>query len=240
MRWGAVFGGVALAAVAALPASLLATIPASAADLSLGPPPAPSTYIPAPYFWTGYYVGVAVGYGFGNAPFTDPFVAATSASPSVKGLVAGGVTGINYQIGWAVIGVEADIIGNWVKGDKLDSAFNSLDADIYYTASLTARFGIAFDRLLVYAKWGGALDYDHDTVWENKVGPSLGSTNHAGWTVGGGFEYAMTEHWTGRLEYDFFSFPSKAITFSGAAPSPAAGAVGFNLNQIKLVASYKM
>jgi outer membrane immunogenic protein len=240
MKWGAVIGGVAFAAIAALPASLSVSLPAQAADVAIGPRPSappPSTYIPAPFFWTGFYVGVAAGYGWGHAPFTGP-TDSTSVSAPVKGFVAGGVTGINYQIGWAVFGVEGDFLYNSVKGSVLDSSFNNLETNVFWTASLTARFGVAFDRLLVYGKGGGAFDYDRDLVTFDKGGSSTGSINHAGWTVGGGTEYAITEHWTGRIEYDYFKFASKGVMFTGT--HTGGGIVGLNLNQIKLVAAYKM
>jgi outer membrane immunogenic protein len=239
MRLGAVIRGIALAAVASFPSVLSA--PASAADMPIGPRPVEvSGYIPAPYFWTGYYVGLAVGYGSGSAPFVDPFHAGTSASVPIKGFLTGGVTGINYQIGWAVVGLEGDFLGSWVKGSTPDSAANSLSTDVVWTASLTPRFGVAFDRVLVYAKGGGAFDYDRSTVNFKAGGSALGTTNHAGWTVGGGVEYAFTEHWTTRIEYDYFKFASKSFLLSGTPTTPLAGSVGLNLNQIKAVFSYKM
>ena len=58
--------------------------------------------------------------------------------------------------------------------------------------------------------------------------------------LGGGMEYAITEHWTGRLEYDYFRFPVKGLFFTGpAAPGPVGGSVGFNLNEIKVIMAYK-
>ena len=73
--------------------------------------------------------------------------------------------------------------------------------------------------------------------------PTIGSTYRAGWTIGGGVEYAVTDHWTGRIEYDYFRFPAKSFTFAGTA-NPAiapnvSGIVGLNVGEIKAIMAYK-
>jgi opacity protein-like surface antigen len=71
-------------------------------------------------------------------------------------------------------------------------------------------------------------------------GSAIGSTYRAGWTVGGGFEYAITEHWTGRVEYDYFKFPVKGFAFTGSTiPANGNGTVGINLNELKGIVAYK-
>jgi outer membrane immunogenic protein len=241
MKWGAVIGGIGLAALAALPAR--------AADMTVSPRaiPASSGYIPAQFFWTGFYLGAGIGGDWGTATFVDPFSGAT-ASPSLKGFLVSGVSGINYQINWVVIGVEADFTGTWAKGTAADAAVppnpgNSLTVDVFWTGSFTGRVGWAFDRLLIYGKGGVGFAYDRDTVGQSSSGGSaIGSTYRTAWTVGGGVEYALTEHWTGRLEYDFFKFPSKGFTFQGnttPAMPASGGQVGFNLNEIKAIMAYK-
>jgi outer membrane immunogenic protein len=237
MKWGAVIGGVALAA--------LASLPARAADLTPIAPRATSGYIPAQFLWTGFYLGAGIGYGFGTSTFIDPFGAGT-ASPSPKGFLVGGVTGINYQINSVVVGVEGDFTGSWAKGSAVDAAGNNLQTSVFWTASITGRLGWAFDRLLIYGKGGVGFDYDRDTVTVVGGASAIGSTIRAAWTVGGGVEYAVTEHWTGRIEYDFFKFPTKGFLFTGGAASlffgpalNANGNVGININEIKAIMAYK-
>jgi outer membrane immunogenic protein len=239
MKWGAVIGGVALAALVSLPAAL----PARAADMTPIPQrAAPSGYIPAQFLWTGFYLGAGGGYGWGTASFVDPF--GTTASPSLKGFLVGGVTGINYQISSVVIGVEGDFTGSWAKGSAVDSTGNNLQTSVFWTASITGRLGVAFDRLLIYGKGGVGFDYDRDTVTLVNGTSAMGSTNRAGWTVGGGVEYAVTEHWTGRIEFDYFKFPTKGFVFSGGPFPPlpalnAGGQVGINLDELKFIMAYK-
>jgi outer membrane immunogenic protein len=248
MKWGAFIGGATLAALASLPVSS----PARAADMTpIGQRaiPATSGYIPAQFFWTGFYLGASAGYGFGTSTFIDPLPAAlaASASPSLKGFLAGGVSGINYQISSVVLGVEGDFTGSWAKGSAIDTVGDSLQTQVFWTASITGRVGVAFDRLLIYGKAGVGFDYDRDIVAAAAGGVATGTTYHIGWTAGGGVEYAITEHWIGRIAYDYFTFPMRGVIFTGTAiPSPgilvnsgAGGSVGVKLNEIKAIMAYK-
>jgi opacity protein-like surface antigen len=77
-----------------------------------------------------------------------------------------------------------------------------------------------------------------------------GSTDRIGWTAGGGVDYAFTEHWIVRLEYNYFRFSSKSIFFSDRSDAcpptagsgtclSASGTVGFNLSEAKVAVAYK-
>jgi outer membrane immunogenic protein len=89
---------------------------AFAADLPPAPPPrAPAVYVPPVlpvYNWSGFYVGVNGGWGFGNAKFTIPeqsgFPTGASGTFSDSGGVAGGTVGVNFQTGGFVFGAEGD------------------------------------------------------------------------------------------------------------------------------------
>jgi outer membrane immunogenic protein len=244
MKWGGVIGGVALAALGSLSASLCESLPARAADMTpVAPRPAPaSSYIPAQFWWTGFYLGAGIGDGWGTASFIDPLNTLASASPSINGLLVSGVAGINYQFSSVVVGVEGDFTGAFVNGSATDPT-NSLQTKVFWTASITGRLGWAIDRLLLYGKGGVGFDYDRDTAARPTGVSVMGTANHVGWTVGGGAEYAITEHWTARIEYDYFAFPSKSFSFSGPAAVPPGGmpggAVGINLNEIKGIMAYK-
>lgn len=104
--------------------SLACAANAYAADIST-PPPAPApmyTKAPPPtYSWTGFYLGLNAGYGWGDnsTSFTgDPFFFGpliaggyVPASPATNagGFVGGGQVGYNWQSGPLVYGIEADI-----------------------------------------------------------------------------------------------------------------------------------
>jgi outer membrane immunogenic protein len=239
MKWGAFIGGVALAA--------LVTLPARAADMQpIGQRPATSGYIPAQFFWTGFYIGAGIGGSWDSATFIDPLPAAlgATASPAPKGFLFSGVSGINYQFGSVVVGAEADFTGTWAKGSAVDAVNDTLSTQVFWTASIVGRVGMAFDRLLIYGKGGAAFDYDRDTVMALSTATATGSLYRVGWTVGGGVEYAVTDHWTGRLEYDYLRFPAKALSFQGNATIPpnlgfVSSTIGLNISEIKLIMAYK-
>ena len=241
MKSGAVIGGVALAVLASLPAAP----PALAADMSpIAPRPAVSSYIPAQFFWTGFYIGAGIGGSWTSSTFIDPFTG-VSDLPAAKGFLVSGISGINYQLSSVVVGVEADFTGTWAKGSVVDASSNSLSTSVFWTASITGRVGMAFDRLLIYGKGGAAFDYDRDTATLPSGAASVGSLYRVAWTVGGGVEYAVTDHWTGRIEYDYLRFPAKALSFQGpvplVGPAPINGSstIGLNISEIKLIMAYK-
>lgn len=206
--------------------------------MAIAPVPGASGYIPALYQWTGYYFGVGLGGGFGSATFTDPFNGQV-ASPSLAGFLVGAITGINYQIGPFVLGAEIDFTGSWSKGRVNDPAGDILQTSVFWTSSVTGRFGYAFDRLLVYGKGGAGFDYDRNLITQPSGLSVLGTVYRTGWTVGGGAEYAFTDHWIVRIEYDFFQFPVKSFGFGGPLGTSVTGAVGFNMNQLIGAVSYK-
>ena len=156
---------------------------AQAADMAL-PVKAPP---PAPWSWTGFYIGGNGGYSWGDwdttsaaAIFPGP---SNSASPNVQGAFAGGQIGYNRQFSphW-LAGVEAD--GQWSgerasNGDSLSASFAGpiggacdvvggctttatvTDANAWklpWFATLRARIGLIEDSTwLFYATGGLAL-----------------------------------------------------------------------------------
>jgi outer membrane immunogenic protein len=231
MRWGAVIGGVTLA--------FLPSLSARAADMTPIAQRATSGYIPAQFYWSGFYLGAALGDAWGTSTFTDLIaVPPQIGTPSLNGILFGGLVGLNYQFGSWVIGIEGDVMGTWANGSVNDAAGNNLQTKVFSTASLTGRLGFAFDRLLIYGKGGGALDYDRDFITVGGV-ETIGTTNHLGWTVGGGLDYAFTEHWIARFEYDYFKFSSKSLFFSGGTRTGGGGIVGLTLNEAKAAIAYK-
>jgi len=163
-------------------------------------PAAPIVYAPI-FTWTGFYVGVNAGIGFGGKSSSTTFVPAPgTVGPVVyysgddqSGFVGGAQAGYNWQTGPFVIGAEADIQYADLGKKYYYSDFGlSSDAGSYF-GTVRLRAGYAFDRFLVYATGGLA----YGDVGERLFG---GSNTRAGWTVGGGVEYAFTNNWTVKLE----------------------------------------
>lgn len=155
----------------------LLAVPAAAADLSYR---APAAYAPAPapFTWTGFYLGANAGYGWGTAGW----------SPDIDGFIGGLQAGYNWQgASPFVIGVETDI-----QYSDVSSGVYTLD----YFGTLRARLGYAFDQILVYGTGGFAYGSGTYETW----GLS-NSKNQTGWTIGGGAEYAINNNWSLKGEY---------------------------------------
>jgi outer membrane immunogenic protein len=123
-RW---LKGVAVAALTAVGA-----VAAQAADLPTRKEAPAPVFVPPPFTWTGFYVGVNAGglwpSGSRNASIFDPeglgFV--TAAFPGglgsqSAGFIGGGQAGYNWQTGAFVLGVETDFDGTTVS-----KSFNSV------------------------------------------------------------------------------------------------------------------
>jgi outer membrane immunogenic protein len=237
MKWASVVGGLALACAASWSAHAADVTPVAPYPYKAAP-----AYIPAYFSWTGYYLGATIGDGFGTANFLDP-AAFTTPNPgqfvnvSLKGFLAGGYAGVNYQVGSIVFGFDGDFVGSWSKGttpDPLPSGGTDLmQVEVLWTGTATARVGWAVDRLLFYGKAGAAFVFHRDTITGSNAG--IGSATTATWTVGGGIDWAVTEHWIARVDYEYINAPTKAFQLSPPTPSE----MGVKFNEVKVGMAYK-
>src|SRR5689334_19123708 len=140
--------------VAAAAALIATSTFASAADMAVKARPAP---IPVEVWnWTGFSAA-----GAGVLPVNIPF-----SQNSRSGFLGGGQIGYNWQSGWAVFGVQADIAGTDIKGTTPCGVivnFLSCTSKTDWLATVTGRLGaVVLDRGLVYVKGGGAwMNTDH-------------------------------------------------------------------------------
>ena len=174
--------------------SLVATS-AVAADLPARmPTKAPAPYVPAAYNWSGWYLGINGGYGWGNSGWSDPSVPFSSGNFNADGGLIGGTLGVNWQTGAWVLGIEGD--GDWsdIRGT---SCFGTCETRNNWLATVRGRIGYSFDRFMPYFTGGLALGDIKATT------PGFGSESdsRAGWTVGAGVEWAIAGPWTAKLEY---------------------------------------
>ena len=167
---------------------------AGAADLAVKTP----IVAPVPVFsWTGVYLGIGGGTGWGNNeytwnqdatlaavmaqmpnPGTLPQLGPTQGSLPISGGLFGGQLGGNWQVERAVFGIQAD--AHWADIEGHGSCF---DAGAVATAGIsfgcndkvssfgtvTGRVGAALDRALIYAKGGWAWEFSQHN--ENLTAP---------------------------------------------------------------------
>lgn len=143
------------AAAAALTVATAFT--AQAADLPTmkeAPAPAP-VYVPPPFNWTGFYVGVNAGgvwsSGSRSASLVDPGAAAFLSAyfpggigSNNSGFIGGGQVGYNWQSGAFVLGGEADF-----DGTSLGKTYNYASAPFAGAGIPSLLLG---DSLFVHAK----------------------------------------------------------------------------------------
>ncbi len=137
--------------------ALLATLPcagANAADLPANTYKAPAYMqpAPAPFSWTGFYVGANVGGGFTGANAYSNF--GGGAGGKLSGAIGGLQAGYNYQLSpMFVVGIENDLaFGNL--SHKADLV--SPEISVPWLSTGRARAGIAVldSRLLLYSTAG--------------------------------------------------------------------------------------
>jgi outer membrane immunogenic protein len=187
---------------------------AIAADLPAGPlPPAAPIYAPpppAPYNWTSIYVGANAGYGSALASITATGALTGTTSETVSGFVGGGQVGANYQLGWAVIGIEGDFDGSAQSLTTSAPGFTETD-QIPWMGTLRLRAGFAVDRFLVYATGGGGMGEFSSTVTVAGIGTASASTTRGLVAVGGGVEVGIAHNWTARVEYLYLDSGNVAL-----------------------------
>ena len=110
---------------------------ASAADLAVPVDPV--------YDWTGPYIGLQAGYGWGDldtTTFTDAGVAVPTSdgSADIEGFIGGLHAGWNWQSDALVFGIEADV-NLAVDGTFTFANGDDFTTDVQATADLRARLG---------------------------------------------------------------------------------------------------
>src|SRR6266852_5522377 len=166
---------------------------AQAADLNrrYAPPPMAPVYAPG-YNWTGFYVGINGGGGWGRSKWdtVDTF--------DLSGGLIGATIGYNWQFaGQVVVGVEGDIDWSGIKGNTTTLCPFGCETRNSWLGTVRGRLGYAFDRFLPFVTGGLAVG---DIKASTPFFPG-GSTTTAGWTVGGGLEFAVVSNVTLKAEY---------------------------------------
>ena len=215
-----------LSAIAA--SALAVSFSANAADL----PPRPAQYaapVVAPYNWTGIYLGINGGYGWGTQ---DPLNIITNRfdkyALNFSGGLIGGTIGGQIQAGHVVLGVEADLDWANLKGSSnfvpsitgtglgLVSASTSID----WMSTARLRVGYAADNWLIYATGGLAMLGTQTSLATLAGGAACagilvgcgGVNRQLGAAIGGGVEYGITPNWSVKAEYFYVTAVSAQIS----------------------------
>lgn len=173
----------------------LSVASASAADIQRRVMPAKAPeYVTPLYNWTGPYIGINAGGGWGHSDFSAPF----AGSAGLSGGLVGGTLGYNWQMNQAVFGLETDLDWSNIRGSSSCGGGFNCEARNNWLGTFRGRIGYAaWDRFMPYVTGGLA----YGGVKQSVSGVGSSNDTKAGWTVGGGVEYAIAGPWTAKVEY---------------------------------------
>jgi outer membrane immunogenic protein len=211
---------------------------AMAADMRVKAPP-----LAAPAFsWNGCYVGVEGGYAWGRSRHVSVgapgFGGLGDFTPSfnVTGGLAGGEVGCNAMLtgtSW-VFGVESDF--SWT--NKKGSAFETGPAGFatFTFQDTTRERWISTSRMRIGPSWGALWIYATGGFASARVeaqvavpfgtfGPLAATTFYDnnylyGWTAGAGFESALWNTWSWKVEYLYVRLENQTFRFLGQPVAP--------------------
>jgi outer membrane immunogenic protein len=225
---------------------LISPLAAHSADLAVKAPPPP---LPPVFSWTGFYVGANIGGAWADNNWRDSLFLTNFNNNRNNGVfIGGGQIGGNYQIGSFVIGGEWDFDwagnNNGGTGVIIPGVGNIVVTNNNrWITTVAARFGLAVDHWLFYGKAGGGwVGNNNLTVTNVTTGVSLTCGNFAncgnntgGWLVGAGFEYAFTNNWTVKFEYDYLGLGNRTLFIPAAAPLLAGDTFTSNNRNVQMV-----
>lgn len=111
-----------------------------------------------------------------------------------------------------------------------------------FLASVTGRVGYTWDRWMLYGKGGVGFVNDRYNL-ADAIGTYDfdGLENRLGWTAGAGVEWALWDDWSVKLEYDYYGFGTRNVTFIEET-SQASGpeSIKQNIQVIKLGLNFRV
>jgi outer membrane immunogenic protein len=186
---------------------------------------APAVYAPPAYTWSGFYLGINGGGAWGTSSWTTP------GSFDTSGGFVGGTIGYNYQMDQAVLGVEGDIDWADING-SVSCSTGSCKTNDNWLSTVRARLGYAADRFMPYVTGGLAVG----DIQASAPGFPGGSVTNAGWTAGGGIEFALPGHWSAKAEYLYVDLGNFSC---GISCGSAAQTVSFTANLFRGGINYR-
>jgi outer membrane immunogenic protein len=232
-----------LLATASSVAAVAAAGGSQAADMPLkAPRPTP---VAAPT-WAGWYIGLNAGANWQRS--ADSFgyaggdLGPTNVTTRSAGFIGGGQIGYNWQAGNVVYGLEGDISGLAGHGNtsiRTGAGNNnkSISNQIRWLSTVRARAGFDVGNNTLAYVTGGLAVGGVKNAFQGTPGfigfNKSESTTRVGWTVGGGIEHMLDNHWSIVLEGLFVDLGKSSVTVTnGIGPgAPAAGKTAKFSNQ---------
>jgi len=185
------------------------------------------------YGWSD--TGVDLSHSTGAIFYNDPFVPDQGSLSSDDGFLGGLQIGANKRFDRVVAGVEIDVSWSDIssEGTFTTPAGSQwrITSDLETLGTARGRLGyLLTPQLLFYGTAGvawGRLDVSQATTFVEGSGCSplgtpaceggrtKGEFDHVGYTVGGGFEYALDNNWSLKAEYLYIDLGSEDYSLKG-------------------------
>ena len=195
-------------------------VSANAADIQQRsmPTKAPA-YVTPVYNWTGPYIGISGGYGFGSSDFSG-----VGGNVDPDGGLFGATIGYNWQLGAFVTGIEGDISWSGLS-DRGTCGGLSCRVENNWLGTVRGRLGYNGGRWMPYVTGGlavGDIDASIATVGSSR-------STEVGWTIGAGVEAAIAGPWTAKVEYLYVDL-GRGDSIGGSRPDLTTNIVRAGLN----------
>lgn len=162
-------------------------------------------------------------------------------SYTVRGGLIGGTLGYNRQAGSWVFGLEADYSSADIEGSSntcgaISPVPHVCGTRVESLGTLRGRIGYAAGasgNWLPYVT--GGLAVGELKAWDSLF-PASATDLRAGWTIGGGLEVGMTQHWTAKVEYLYTDLGSGQV-FDVVPGVPET--VSFTANVVRAGINYR-
>jgi opacity protein-like surface antigen/outer membrane receptor protein involved in Fe transport len=218
----------------------------------------PALFLKAPpaslaYNFTGFYIGGDAGYGWARSSGTLTNAAGIPVAPydyGLNGTLAGAFMGADYQFNRFVVGAEGDWQGaNLIGNSQVNSSIGlpvgavpggpfTISTTIRDYGSIRGRFGVAFDRFLVFGTAGWAWGNPSNAYALYGAPPFFTRSGYSfGWTAGAGLEYAFTNNVLGRIEYRYTNLGTSSLV--NAATDSADGGHRVPISDVRTGIAYK-
>jgi outer membrane immunogenic protein len=189
-------------------------------------------YIAQIYNWTGFYFGINAGGGWGHSSF-DSAVAPTG-SFNTSGALAGVQAGYNWQAGPGVFGLETDMDWTNIRGASTTNCAPGCETRNSWLGTTRGRVGYAVSNGFLPYLTGGVA---YGNIKAGVPGFAGATGSKAGWTLGGGLEFALSGNWTAKAEYLYVDLGS--IDCGASCGTPAPDLVKFKANIVRAGLNYR-
>jgi outer membrane immunogenic protein len=223
---------------------------AFAADLAAPAPIPPTAYVSPVYNWTGFYIGGNIGAGWSGLSGTNfsDTLGSSFTTPTNVQFLGGGQVGVNYQF-WGGVVIGAEAMFDWASNSQNAMttatdptgtvAANIGTSNARWLTTVSGRLGYAWDRVLLYAKGGGAWVATNSPAISVAGTPasftSISNTTSSGYTAGFGVEWAFAGNWSVRAEYAYIGLPSQSFTVAPTTPTFGGDVITFSNRNISMV-----